>query len=154
MQPLAIRKDRYRCQRLRSIRRDRNSGRNNGRISRNLQQILESGFAHQTMRSLQHRLHQSAVGGGRDHSRLIIVEGEKDVLVLMEAGYRHVISVPSGAASDLAKSFEAFTSWLDQVQDIVICGDTDLPGRTLVKHLSDYFEHAAFSPPCPEDAKT
>ena len=57
----------------------------------------------------------------------------------MEAGYRHVISVPSGAASDLAKSFEAFTSWLDQVQDIVICGDTDLPGRTLVKHLSDYF---------------
>ena len=71
--------------------------------------------------------------------RLIIVEGEKDVLVLMEAGYRHVISVPSGAASDLAKSFEAFTSWLDQVQDIVICGDTDLPGRTLVKHLSDYF---------------
>lgn len=71
--------------------------------------------------------------------RLIIVEGGKDALVLMEAGYRHVISVPSGAASDLAKSFEAFTSWLDQVQDIVVCGDTDLPGRTLVKHLSDYF---------------
>ena len=69
------------------------------------------------------------------------------MLVLMEAGYRHVISVPSGAASDLAKSFEAFTSWLDQVQDIVICGDTDLPGRTLVKHLSDYLEHAAFHHP-------
>lgn len=72
-------------------------------------------------------------------SRLIIVEGGKDALVLMEAGYRHVISVPSGAASDLAKCFEAFTSWLEQVQDIVICGDTDLPGRTLVKRLSDYF---------------
>lgn len=71
--------------------------------------------------------------------RLIIVEGGKDALILMEAGYRHVISVPSGAASDLAKCFEAFTSWLDQVRDIVICGDTDLPGRTLVKHLSDYF---------------
>ncbi len=71
--------------------------------------------------------------------RLIIVEGGKDALVLMEAGYRHVISVPSGAASDLAKCFEAFTSWLEQVQDIVICGDTDLPGRTLVKRLSDYF---------------
>ncbi len=71
--------------------------------------------------------------------RLIIVEGGKDALTLMEAGYRHVISVPSGAASDLAKCFEAFTSWLDQVQDIVICGDTDLPGRTLVKHLADYF---------------
>ncbi len=71
--------------------------------------------------------------------RLIIVEGGKDALVLMEAGYRHVISVPSGAASDLAKCFEAFTSWLEQVQDIVICGDIDLPGRTLVKRLSDYF---------------
>lgn len=71
--------------------------------------------------------------------RLIIVEGGKDALILMEAGYRHVISVPSGAASDLAKCFEAFVPWLDQVQDIVICGDTDLPGRTLVKHLSDYF---------------
>lgn len=71
--------------------------------------------------------------------RLIIVEGGKDALILMEAGYRHVISVPSGAASDLAKCFEAFIPWLDQVQDIVICGDTDLPGRTLVKHLSDYF---------------
>lgn len=71
--------------------------------------------------------------------RLIIVEGGKDALILMEAGYRHVISVPSGAASDLAKCFEAFTPWLNQVQDIVICGDTDLPGRILVKHLSDYF---------------
>ena len=60
--------------------------------------------------------------------RLIIVEGGKDALTLMEAGYRHVISVPSGAASDLAKCFEAFIPWLDQVQDIVICGDSDLPG--------------------------
>lgn len=71
--------------------------------------------------------------------RLIIVEGGKDALVLMEAGYRHVISVPSGAASDLVKCFEAFIPWLDQVQDVVLCGDTDLPGRTLVKRLSDYF---------------
>ena len=71
--------------------------------------------------------------------RLIIVEGGKDALILMEAGYRHVISVPSGAATDLAKCFEAFIPWLDQVQDIVICGDSDLPGRTLVKRLSDYF---------------
>ena len=71
--------------------------------------------------------------------RLIITEGEKDVLVLMEAGYHYVISVPSGASSDLGKSFEAFIPWLDQVEGIIICGDTDLPGRTLVKHLSDYF---------------
>lgn len=71
--------------------------------------------------------------------RLIIVEGEKDALILMEAGYSHVISVPAGAASDLERCFEAFVPWLEQVADIVICGDTDLPGRTLVKRLSDYF---------------
>lgn len=71
--------------------------------------------------------------------RLIITEGGKDVLTLLEAGYPYVISVPNGAASDLAKCFEAFESWLDQVGELVICGDCDLPGRTLVKHLSDYF---------------
>lgn len=71
--------------------------------------------------------------------RLIITEGEKDVLVLLETGYHYVISVPSGAASDLGKAFEAFIPWLDQAENIVICGDTDLPGRILVKHLSDYF---------------
>ena len=25
------------------------------------------------------------------------------------------------------------------MQELVICGDSDLPGRTLVKHLADYF---------------
>lgn len=38
--------------------------------------------------------------------RLIITEGEKDVLTLNEAGYPYAISVPNGAASDLSKSFE------------------------------------------------
>lgn len=71
--------------------------------------------------------------------RLIVTEGERDVLTLNEAGYPYVISVPNGAASDLAKGFEAFRPWLDQVQELVICGDCDLPGRTLVKHLADYF---------------
>lgn len=71
--------------------------------------------------------------------RLIVTEGGKDVLTLAEAGYSYVISVPNGAASDLGKSFEAFEPWLDRVVDIVICGDCDLPGRTLVKHLADYF---------------
>lgn len=71
--------------------------------------------------------------------RLIITEGERDVLTLREAGYPYVVSVPNGAASDLAQSFEAFRSWFDQARELVICGDTDLPGRTLVKHLADYF---------------
>lgn len=71
--------------------------------------------------------------------RLIVTEGERDVLTLREAGYPYVISVPNGAASDLSKGFEAFRPWLDRVRELVICGDSDLPGRTLVKHLAGYF---------------
>lgn len=85
--------------------------------------------------------------------RLIITEGGKDVLTISEAGYPFVISVPNGAASDLSKSFEAFESWLDQVQDIVICGDTDLPGRTLTKHLIDYFGNRCLLTTLPGDCK-
>lgn len=85
--------------------------------------------------------------------RLIITEGEKDVLTLTEAGYAYIISVPNGAASDLSKSFEAFEPWLDQVRDIVICGDTDLPGRILVKHLTDYFGARCLLTTLPSDCK-
>ena len=85
--------------------------------------------------------------------RLIITEGEKDVLTLNETGYPYAISVPNGAASDLSKSFEAFEPWLDQVRDIVICGDTDLPGRILVKHLTDYFGARCLLTTLPSDCK-
>lgn len=85
--------------------------------------------------------------------RLIIVEGEKDCLSILEAGYPHVISVPNGAASDLHKSFEAFESWFDQVQHIVLCGDTDLPGRTLTRHLADYFGSRCLFTTLPDDCK-
>ena len=89
-----------------------------------------------------------------DHiPRLIVTEGEKDVLTLQEAGYPCVISVPNGAASDLAKTFEAFEPWLDQVRDIVICGDRDLPGRTLIKHLTDYFGARCLLTILPGDCK-
>ena len=85
--------------------------------------------------------------------RLIITEGEKDVLTLKEAGYHYIISVPNGAASDLSKSFEAFEHWIDQVRDIVICGDVDLPGRTLVKHLTNYFGERCLLTTLPGDCK-
>lgn len=85
--------------------------------------------------------------------RLIITEGEKDVLTLTEAGYPYVISVPNGAAGDLGKSFEAFESWIDQAHDIVLCGDCDLPGRTLVKHLTDYFGARCLLTTLPADCK-
>ena len=85
--------------------------------------------------------------------RLIITEGEKDVLSLLEAGYRYVISVPNGASCIPEKAFEAFDTWLDSVNDVVLCGDTDLPGRTLVKKLMDYFGSRSLIVNLPADCK-
>lgn len=85
--------------------------------------------------------------------KLVITEGGKDTLTVTEAGYQYVISVPNGASSDLEKAFEAFEPWLDQVHDIVICGDQDLPGRTLTKHLTDYFGARCLLTTLPSDCK-
>ena len=85
--------------------------------------------------------------------RLIICEGGKDALTLTEAGYPYVISVPNGASTDLEKSFEAFEPWLEQVKDIVICGDRDLPGRVLTKYLTDYFGVRCLLTTLPGDCK-
>ena len=85
--------------------------------------------------------------------KLIISEGGKDTLTLTEAGYPYVISVPNGASSDLEKSFEAFEPWLKQVRDIVICGDRDLPGRVLAKHLTGYFGARCLLVTLPGDCK-
>lgn len=84
---------------------------------------------------------------------LIITEGEKDTLTLLEAGYRYVISIPNGASSELHKAFEAFIPWLKQADEIVICGDTDLPGRVLTKHLADYFANRCLFTTLPADCK-
>lgn len=75
------------------------------------------------------------------------------MLAARQAGYPFAISVPNGAASDLLKSFEAFEPWIEQVQDIVICGDTDLPGRILTKHLGDYFGVRCLFTTLPADCK-
>lgn len=85
--------------------------------------------------------------------RLIITEGEKDVLSLLEAGYPYVISVPNGASCVPEKAFEAFESWLAPVNEVVLCGDTDLPGRTLVKKLADYFGPRSMVVTLPADCK-
>ena len=70
--------------------------------------VLGRGHPPTTLRPLQHRLLNPLLVEEETIPRVIVVEGEKDTLVLAEAGYRYVISVPSGAASDLGKSFEAF----------------------------------------------
>ena len=72
-------------------------------------------------------------------SRLFITEGEKDCLTLLTMGCERVISVASGANTNLDRSFEAFREWLAPIKDIVICGDQDQRGRELTAALFDYF---------------
>ena len=67
--------------------------------------------------------------------QLIIPEGEKDRLTLMSCGFPYVLSIANGAQTNIAESHEAFEEWIAQVEEIVICGDTDRPGRTMVKAL-------------------
>lgn len=85
--------------------------------------------------------------------RLIVVEGEKDTLTLRQAGYRYVVSVSNGAATDVDKCFEAFAPWLEAVREVVICGDADQPGRTLQQHLTDYFGSRALVATLPGGCK-
>jgi twinkle protein len=85
--------------------------------------------------------------------RVIITEGEKDVLTLREAGFEHVLSVPNGASSDVKKSFEAFESWLEPVKDIVVCGDSDRAGRCLSMKLLAHFGAKALYTTLPEQCK-
>ena len=70
---------------------------------------------------------------------LIITEGEKDCLTLRMLGFVHVISAANGAQTDHAKSFEAFTEWLEPVQTVILCGDQDKPGRAMTDALAAYF---------------
>ena len=71
---------------------------------------------------------------------LIITEGEKDVLTLMSAGYRHVISVPNGSSCKPDVFMEPFTEWMRPVRKIIICGDEDRSGRKLKHSLMEYFK--------------
>ena len=68
-------------------------------------------------------------------SQLIITEGEKDRLTLMSCGFPYVLSIANGAQTNIDESHEAFEEWIAQVEEIIICGDTDRPGRGMVKAL-------------------
>ena len=67
--------------------------------------------------------------------RLIITEGEKDRLTLLSCGFPYVLSIANGADTNIEESHEAFETWILQAQEIVICGDSDRPGRGLVGQL-------------------
>ena len=80
------------------------------------------------------------INGIEGSNRVIIVEGEMDVLSFYEAGFKDVISVPNGATIG-----KADTSYLDRFIDtlkqktIVISTDNDNAGRSLLNALADRF---------------
>lgn len=78
-------------------------------------------------------------GNAQPIQQLLFTEGEKDRLTLLQCGFPYVLSIANGAATDLDKSSEAFDSWIDQADEIIVCGDTDRPGRKLVRRLLDKY---------------
>ena len=77
---------------------------------------------------------------GQRHETLYICEGEKDCLTLRTLGLHPAISVASGANTDLARSFEAFRTWLEPLRRIIVVGDQDEKGRQLARKLVDFFD--------------
>ena len=58
---------------------------------------------------------------------LIIVEGEIDLLSVIEAGYDNVVSLPFGATN--IKSIENQKEWIEQFSKIIIATDNDQAGE-------------------------
>lgn len=85
--------------------------------------------------------------------QLIITEGEKDRLTLMTCGFPYVLSIANGASTNIEESHEAFDEWIKQADEIIICGDTDRPGRRLVKLLIEQYQTRAKVTTLPQGKK-
>lgn len=85
--------------------------------------------------------------------QLIITEGEKDRLTLMTCGFPYVLSIANGASTNIEESHEAFYEWIQQAGEIIICGDTDRPGRRLVKLLIEQYQTRAKVTTLPQGKK-
>ncbi len=76
-------------------------------------------------------------------TEVIAVEGETDKLALEVAGLTNVISVPDGAPSPTAKSYESKFSYIENCVDelkglkkIILAVDNDAPGKKLEEELT------------------
>jgi twinkle protein len=65
---------------------------------------------------------------------LIITEGEIDTLSCYEAGLENIVSVPSGAED--FSWVELCWDWLQQFREIILFGDSDDPGKEMIRKLS------------------
>lgn len=70
---------------------------------------------------------------------LFYTEGEKDTLTLHRLGFRPAIGAASGAQTNLERSFAAFARWLEPVEEVVIVGDMDQPGRLMTANAARFF---------------
>lgn len=64
---------------------------------------------------------------------LVITEGECDTLSVIEAGWQNVVSVPFGAGNFtwIEENFD----WLEQFDEIILCGDNDAVGQAMIKEV-------------------
>lgn len=62
---------------------------------------------------------------------LIITEGQIDTLSLYEVGIRNAVSVPCGCTN--LDWIDHCWDWLEKFQTIILFGDSDEPGRKMVR---------------------
>lgn len=83
---------------------------------------------------------------------LYITEGEIDCLSLAEVGVPNAVSVPNGA-EDL-NWIESNWDFLEQFKSIVLCGDSDAPGREMVREVIQRLgQHRCSVVTLPDDCK-
>lgn len=64
---------------------------------------------------------------------IVITEGQPDAMAVWEAGYRNVVSVPSGSQN--FTWIDNCWDWLQQLQEIIIWADSDAPGLKMGAEL-------------------
>jgi DNA primase len=64
---------------------------------------------------------------------LIITEGEPDRLSAIQAGYINAVSIPFGANN--TSWIEYNWEWLDNFDEIIVCGDNDAAGRKMIDEV-------------------
>lgn len=64
---------------------------------------------------------------------VVITEGQPDAMAIWEAGYKNVVSVPSGCNS--FTWIDNCWEWLQKVQEFIIFGDNDAPGLKMIEEL-------------------
>lgn len=79
-------------------------------------------------------IHPSKYEEGEEKSA-IYVEGEMDCLSLIECGYKHCVSVPNGASTNLEYLDNYVEEYLEPLDFIYICVDNDRKGTELKDEL-------------------